>query len=229
VIGRARLAGALGAVALAAGCATARPPTTDLHGKARHTGFVTMLRVDDAWHPNAEQRRRYRVGEGIGQRRGPYVPLRHKGDIAGLDGPDRVVTDQDLVTVTLKSVFVRFFKERGGAERQGEIALVISFQSGAAARQDILVYSSEGQTLGSYLDLDDLPVLGPLKLPGDGLTMRIVMIELDRVENEQNKQFIRAVASAGAGFAPHLGSALSIASPIAEFILDQNADDVVLD
>jgi len=58
--------------------------------------------------------------------------------------------------------------------------------------------------------------------------VRIVMIELDQIENEAQKQFIKALANAGITLAPELGSALAIAQPNADFIIRQNADDVVI-
>ena len=204
-------------------------PTTDLYGKAQHTGTVTMFRVDDSWHPDPTERGVYKIGGNARKENPPYLPIRHKGDISYLDGPDRIVTQEDFVTVTLKTAFIKYFKEFGGVERKGEIALILSFETGALARNSILIYSSEGQTLGSLLDLDDMPIIGPVKFSGDDIMVRIVMIELDQIENEAQKQFIRAIANVGTTLAPEIGPALAIAQPIADFIISQNADDVVID
>ena len=204
-------------------------PTTELYGKARHTGSVTMLRVDDSWHPEPSKRSVYKVGGEARKQNPPYLPVRHKGDISYLDGPDRIVTQEDFVTVTLKTAFIKYFKELGGTRRKGEIALVLSFEAGNLARNSVLIYASEGQTLGSLLDLDDMPIIGPVKFQGDDIMVRIVMIELDQIENQAQKQFIRALANVGSTLAPEIGPALAIAQPIADFIISQNADDVIID
>jgi hypothetical protein len=158
-----------------------------------------------------------------------YLPIRNKADIAGIDGPDGIVTNEDLVTVTLKTTFMKYFKEIGKYERKGEIAIVMSFEAGETSRDSILIYSSQGQTLGSYLDLDDMPIIGPIKFRGDDIIVRLVMIEMDQIENETQKQFIRSVVNTASTFVPEVGSVLSIAMPIAEFIINQNADDVIFD
>jgi hypothetical protein len=214
---------------LANSCTAPQTPDTKLYGKAMHSGSAVLYRVDDSWHPDKNKRQLYKVGDGIDKRTPPFLPIRHKADIAGLDGPERIVTNEDIVTVTLKTVFIKYFKEFGGRERKGEIALVMSFEAGAVARESILIYSSEGQTLGSYLDLDDMPIIGPIRFGGDDIMVRIVMIEMDQIENETQKQFIRAIANTSSTFAPEIGTVLSIAQPVAEFIINQNADDVILD
>jgi hypothetical protein len=215
-----------------AGC-TPLQPTTGLYEKAHHTGTVTLLRVDAGWRGPENPRKVYKLGSAGETVKGkdsvvpPFVPLRDKNDIAGLDGPGRVVTDEDLVTVTLKSVFVKYFKEFDGDDRKGEIALVLSFEAGGVAKESLLIYSSEGQTLGSLLALDDMPIIGPITLPGDDIMVRLVMIELDQVENESRKQFIRAAADLASTFSPGASSALSIPLALADFIISQNVDDVI--
>ncbi len=219
----------IGIMIVTGSCAAPQTPDTKLYGRAMHSGSAVLYRVDDSWHPEPNKRRLYKVGDGIEKRIPPFSPIRSKADIAGIDGPERIVTDKDYVTVTLKTVFIKYFKEMGGKDRRGEIALVMSFEAGTIARESILIYSSEGQTLGSYLDLDDMPIVGPIQFKGDDIMVRIVMIEMDQIENETQKQFIRAIAKTGGTIAPQIGTVLSIAQPIAEFIINQNADDVILD
>ena len=219
------------------GCGTSQPDTS-LFGKGRHTGTATLLRIDDGWRGDPNTRKPYHLGQMDAPPR--FVPVRFKDDVAKMDGPERVVTDQDDVTVTLKSVFIRYFQETAessdlvslvGREKSssGEIALVMSFSTGIDTKESVLVYASEGQTLGSYLALDDWPIIGPIKMAGDSLQFRIVMIEVDRIENEQLKQSIRSLATLASTFQPGLTTALSIATPIADFIVSLNSDDVILD
>jgi len=74
-----------------------------------------------------------------------------------------------------------------------------------------------------------MPIIGPIKFRGDDIIVRLVMIEMDQIENETQKQFIRSVVNTASTFVPEIGSVLSIAMPIAEFIINQNADDVIFD
>ena len=205
------------------------PEETGLTGPSYHTGTLTVLRVDDAWHPNAEMRDHYKVGSGISNKRGRFVPLRGKTDIAGLDGPDRVVTKDDLITITLNSAFIKFFRELGKRRASGEIAVVLSFSAGSTIQERMLIHSSRGQTLGSFLDLQDWPVAGPVQVDGDSLLVRVVIIELDQRENEHKRQTVRALAGIGTTINPELGPVFSITQQIADFIISQNSDDVIFD
>jgi len=94
-------------------CAAPQTPDTKLYGKAQHSGSAVLFRVDDSWHPDPEKRRLYKVGDGINNQTPAYLPIRNKADIAGIDGPDGIVTNEDLVTVTLKTAFIKYFKEIG--------------------------------------------------------------------------------------------------------------------
>lgn len=64
---------------------------------------------------------------------------------------------------------------------------------------------------------------------GDSLRLRVVMIEWDQQENEQRKGLVRAIAATAANFVPGVGGHLEIASSLANFIIDQNRDDIIVD
>ena len=241
------LAAGLALLSLAA-CSSG-PVDTGLFGKAQHTGTMTILRVDDGWHSDPKQRAEYLLGEGFLDENGKlrkdlsrFVPLREKAAVKGLDGPNRIVTKDDDVTVTLKSAFVKYFKEAslsgvakslfggsGGDKRRGEIALVLSFDDGKELKENRLIYASQGQTLGSFLSLQDWPMIGPVKLEGDSLLVRLVMIELDGKENEQTRQIVQFLTTVGAAAVPQGGPIFKIGQEVANFLIGLNSDDVVLD
>ena len=89
---------------------TPSQPQTGLFEKGQHAGTATVLRVDDSWRGSIESRAQYHLGDGVASKAPRFVPLRFKEEVAGLDTPDRIVTDQDYVTITLKSVFIKYFK-----------------------------------------------------------------------------------------------------------------------
>lgn len=169
-----------------------------------------------------------------------FVPLRHKDELGnfGLSEED-IVDDTEDVTLTLNYAFIRYFKEgvnspadffrRRRASPQGEIALVLSFDSGDVIQQSFLVYASQGQTFGSYLDFQDWVVAGPVKVTAANLSIRMVMIEMDQAENERTKNFIRGLAQVAPVVSPGISQAVPIATPIAETLVSQNIDDVVFD
>ena len=205
------------------------PEQTGLTGPSYHTGTLTVLRVDDAWHSDPQKRQQYTVGGGLIIERGRFVPLRGKTDISGLDGPERVVTKDDLVTITLNSAFIKYFREFGGRTATGEVAVVLSFSAGTSVQESLLVHSSRGQTYGSFLDLQDWPVIGPIQIDGDSLLVRLVIIELDQTENESLRQTVRALAGIGTAVSPNLGPIFDISQQIADFVITQNSDDVIFD
>lgn len=204
-------------------------PDTGLYGTATHTGTLTILRVDDGWYGDPEARSSYRFGDGMGNRGPRFVPLRGKNDVAPFDVPSRRATSEDFVTVALNAVFIKYFKEGTSGASTGEIAMILSFSAGTTVKQDFLVVSSRGQTFGSFLDFQDWPVIGPVQIDGDSLVLRIVILEIDQIENEAMRQFIGASAGFANTVFPQSGAISGIASGIAEFLISQNSDDVVFD
>ena len=210
-------------------------PTVGLFGKATHTGTASLYRADlDGTAQNiGEAPATTTADDGYGGQRGRFAALREKGDYRGLDTSDRIITADDTITLTLNGGFIKYFREEGGDTRQGEIALVLSFDGGTerAITEDdaILIYSSQGQTLGSFLDLTDWKILGPMVVDGDSLRLRVVMIEWDQQENEQRKELVRAAAATAANFVSGVGGYLTIAGSLANFIIDQNRDDTIVD
>ena len=218
------------------GCAGLRDDqTVGLFGKATHTGTASLYRADLSRVVN-------RIGESSGTttgnddyagQRGRFAALREKGDYSGLDTSDRIITADDTITLTLNGGFIKYFREKGGDMRKGEIALVLSFDAGTerAVNEDhaILIYSSQGQTLGSFLDLTDWKILGPMVVAGDSLRLRVVMLEWDQQENEAHKELVRSLAATATNFVPGVGGHLAIANSLANFIIDQNRDDTIVD
>lgn len=158
-----------------------------------------------------------------------FVPVRHKDDVEGLDNPASVVRASQKAVITINYSFIKYFKEFGDEKRQGEIAMILSFESGEAKRDSFLVYSSEGQTLGSFLGAQDWKAIGPIEIDGPALSIRMVIIEIDQIENERLKQYIRTAATTVATVAPTAGAVVPIATSVSDFIIGQNTDDVVLD
>ena len=228
---------ALPALALAlAGCEGLQiTPTVGLFGKATHTGTASLYRADLGGTAQSigEPPATTTADDDYGGQRGRFAALREKGDYKGLDTSDRIITADDTITLTLNGGFIKYFREEGGDTRKGEIALVLSFDGGterAVSEEDaILIYSSQGQTLGSFLDLIDWKILGPMVVDGDSLRLRVVMIEWDQQENEQRKELVRAVSATAASFVSGVGGHLTIASSLANFIIDQNRDDTIVD
>lgn len=158
-----------------------------------------------------------------------FVRVRYKDDIEGLDGSEYLVLPSQKAIVTINYSFIKYFKEFGGESRQGEIAMILSFESGKDKRDSFLVHSSEGQTLGSFLGAQDWKAIGPIEIDGPALNVRMVIIEVDQSENERLKQYLRTAATTVATVVPEVGSVVPIATSVANFIVGQNTDDVVLD
>ncbi len=215
-----------------------------LNDTAQHTGTISLLRVDDAWHFDKSKRHTYHIGEGIAKSGSRFVPVRHEGEIAGLDTPDRIITKDDYISLTLKSGFIKYFREPGCksigsdglltaaiGERlcKGEIAIVLSFDDGKQVKENLLIYSAQGQTLGSPLALDDWPVVGPVKIEGDTLLVRLVVIELDKRENEQARQVVRFLTSTITALQPQAGPVLEITQKITDALINANQNDIIAD
>lgn len=210
-------------------CGALAPSQTDTRvhsGTGSHTGEFYLYRVDDSWAPEGQERKRYYVGDSVnGNAVRQWVPLKERDDITGLDGPDRIVTRDDLVKISLRQVFIKYFKEIG----KGEIALILSFASGDRFKEDLLIYATQGQTLGSSLAFDDITIIGPEKLAGESLKFRLVMLEVDQIENQTMKSFIEEAAGIASTIQPDKAIAVKIASDVAQFIISLNKDDRIFD
>ena len=158
-----------------------------------------------------------------------FVRIRYKDDIEGLDSSEYLVLPSQKAVVTINYSFIKYFKEFGGENRKGEITMILSFESVEAKRNSFLVYSSEGQTLGSFLGAQDWKAIGPITIDGPALIVRMVIIEIDQSENERLKQYLRTAATTFVTVAPTIGAVVPIATSVADFIVGQNTDDVVLD
>lgn len=211
-----------------AGC-TPQPVKTGLFDTSQHTGTVWTYRVGG-------------LDYGSGGTFEPrFSQLQSKDDSYRSATEKTIVTSDDLISVTLDYTFVKYFKEADVFtvdndefetevnDRKGEIAFVISFDAGTTKQESMVVFSSKGQTLGSPLSFSDWPVIGPLKVDGNVLSIRVVMIEMDNEENEQIKQATRALAGIASVAKPGLTAATKIALPVADAIIALNSDDVILD
>lgn len=158
-----------------------------------------------------------------------FVPLRGKDDVNGLDIRENIVLDTEDINLTLNYAFIKYFNEAGANKPIGEIAMVISFDAGEDLRESFLVYSSQGQTFGSFLDFQDWIAVGPVKVKASSLSVRIVLIEMDQAENERAKQYIRSIAQVAPTLVPAAAGVVPILSSIAETIISQNVDDVLFD
>ena len=165
---------------------------TGLFDTAQHTGTVTVYRVGKLSQDNDNYKPR-------------FTQLYNKDHIEAVLNPQAIVTADDMVTVSLDYAFIKYFKETGdsyidvdkefdtepySSDRKGEIVVVLSFDAGTDKKESLVVFSSKGQTLGSMLSLSDWPMIGPLKIDGDGLLVRIVMIERSVILIQDFPKFI---------------------------------------
>ena len=137
-----------------------------------------------------------------------------------------MITEDDFVTVSLNSGFIKHFFEIIGT---GELALIVSFDAGNGAVENVLIHSARGHTPGSFFALDDWPVLGPLRIVGDHLRIRVVLIELDQPESEQARNLIKFLSQTAGTVAPGLAGLFSVTQPIVDQLIGLSTNDVVLD
>ena len=245
------------AIALAGGlvgCAT-NEFDAGLFAPGKQTGTAYLYRVDDSWR--GDERCFYGFGAGfLNDVRAPastapgtpqlpapcattaedargyktrFAPLRNAYDTPGLDTDIRRVNDDDYVTITLKSGFLKYFRDLGGQNRTGEIAILLSFYAEGVASDNILIFASEDQTLGSFLPLTDWPILGPIKIGGDSLLMRVVVMEQEEKERETMRALVSFAALAASAVQPQAAPIVKLGSEIASLLINQNRDDVVVD
>lgn len=214
------------AVVFISSCSLPSKPDTGLYGKATHTGTLYIYRVPQPGDRSIAQYSRLQE----------LMDLDDLVENNGVVKPNLHVTEDDLITVSLGTAFIKYFKEGSASgessaedRRKGEIVIVISFDAGTTKRESFVVFASGDQTLGSFLSVQNWPMLGPLKVDGSDLKIRIVMLELDQAENEKIKQLTRFVGNTAGQLQPGLAPGIKIVQPLAEAIIALNGDDVILD
>ncbi len=178
-----------------------------------------------------------------------FVPLQPIMDLSGFENKDTNtisakyhITADDYVSIKIDSVFIKYFQEKKGVldnfsdllqgnnhATKGEVVVILSFSSGSENRDNYVAFSSRGQTLGSYLGVQHWPVIGPVKVDGQELKVRIVMIEVDQGENRRIKDLIKLLTNASSSLMPEISPVLKMSQTLAEVVIAQNRDDVILD
>lgn len=204
---------------------------TGLTGQATHVGTATLYRAQTAWPCQSNT-----MQQCTPSQTNRFVPLLHKHDPAGYTEADVIKNDEQIM-LRLNSAFIKYFKEIGRQRRKGEIVVVVSFDSGSNSpttnpitkAESFVIFGSKRQTLGSLLDLDDWPLMGPISVPGNDLLMRIVIIESDKQQNSDYQRLVKLAVDTASVLQPSSAMLLKVAQPIADLIISSNGEDVLFD
>jgi len=88
-----------------------------------------------------------------------------------------------------------------------------------------VVYFSNGVKAKQYLNFSYLPVYGPIKYQGGPLIVKLTIIELDSL-SEQEVGLINTLAEAGKKAYPPASKVLSVLDSLGQSLLQSNTDDV---
>ena len=92
-----------------------------------------------------------------------------------------------------------------------------------------LLYHKIGQPHSSFLPVVDAVVYGPAKAPEHPLLIRLVLVELDKSDNESYKATLDTAQKIVNIAAPGYAEVANIAAAAAKYIIAQNTDDIEFD
>lgn len=88
-----------------------------------------------------------------------------------------------------------------------------------------VIYFSDDVDEGQFLNLENLPIIGPVEYSGTGFGLQLYVLEID-AEDEQQKALLRSLAGLGTAAAGATGPASSILNTLTTALLDTgNGDD----
>ena len=88
-----------------------------------------------------------------------------------------------------------------------------------------VIYFSDDVDEGQFLNLENLPIIGPVEYSGIGFGLQLFVLEID-AEDEQQKALLRSLASLGTAAAGATGPASSVLNTLTSALLENgNGDD----
>jgi hypothetical protein len=110
----------------------------------------------------------------------------------------------------------------------GEMAVVVSIDDGKDSKpKDVLVSYEEGILDRVFLPISDLLAYHSDSYEDQPIKVTVTVFEFDRMENENYKKVLGTAATLGAAAMPAYAPAISLASQIGSFLIDQNKDDII--
>ena len=88
-----------------------------------------------------------------------------------------------------------------------------------------VIFFSDDVDEGQLLNLDNLPIIGPVKYTGTGFGLQLYVLEID-AEDRQQKALLKSLAGLGTAAAGATGPASSVLNTLTTALLDNgNGDD----
>lgn len=102
------------------------------------------------------------------------------------------------------------------------------FDGGSRENAKVIFYSEDVEE-GQFLNLDNLPIVGPVAYSGAGFGLQLYMLEID-AEDEQQKALLKSLAGVGVAAAGLTGPGAGILNTLTTALVDNgNADDRMFD
>ncbi len=92
----------------------------------------------------------------------------------------------------------------------------------------VIYYGPDVRESGQLLNMENLPVYGPLLYKGGRFALDLGIVELDNEENEQIKSLLTTLASMGKTVAPTGGPLIDLLNTLGGTLISGNGDDVEL-
>lgn len=150
--------------------------------------------------------------------------------LTGLDSASGAsFSTADNVVIEVNSIFLKYFGE--GPLDGGEL---VCFSEVSDSGDPTHVYRrvfflGEDQSINSRLNFLDKIVFGPIAYTGNDIRLRLVIVELDKEENEQAKNVISSLKDVAAQAQPQYAPVMELGSSFMQYIVSLNGDDQEFD
>ncbi|GLS25309.1 hypothetical protein [Marinibactrum halimedae] len=153
--------------------------------------------------------------------------------------------EEDYISINLKNAFFNYLEEsrfersianKLGKKLKGEVVIVANVTSGivnpelreaSAELPGRVVFYSGDMEEGQFANQSFGPVYGPVRWDGNGLTIDLTIIELDRQENEQFSALLSTLSKAGKSYLKQSSPAINILNSLGQSLVSANKDDIM--
>lgn len=134
------------------------------------------------------------------------------------------ITEGDVFSIRMSSVFLRNVKEAGGAEYL-VYAEVYDVQPDDRQRLVKVLFKENNQSAGYLVNQRDRLAFGPIKYNGHPIRIRVFVVELDKEENAIASEMIKQAVRTAATFQPQLAPFAGPITGAGDLMLSLNQDD----
>jgi hypothetical protein len=143
---------------------------------------------------------------------------------------DIPITQGDVITVSLNTLFLKYINEIGAKSKGGEVLVYTEVHDSPNENNPYrtVVYNEAGTSANSILGVTDRVIYGPVQYKGYPLRIQLVVVELDKEDNEMAQRVMQTIGDVISTAAPSSVPVVGPAVQLGKLLTVFNEDDYEL-